>query len=94
MLARGKINIDEAVELLSHSTEAANSAVADDPVYKAELAEDLNSGEVLKIDVADELVAQTLPNGDKETRFDNVIAAGVEKQPSRTAPLAPRASHQ
>ncbi len=48
LLARGKISIDDAVELLDQSSGQMDSPVSDEPLYKAEMEQDLKGSTAQK----------------------------------------------
>lgn len=73
LLARGKISIDEAVDLLNHASRVVNSGSSDDSMDKPKLGEENGAGEVLKIEVDEAMVGQKSPVNEKESQSNNVI---------------------
>ncbi len=73
LLARGKISIDEAVDLLNYSGGVVKSGIGEDPMDKNKLGEEYDSGEVLKIEVADENVGEKPLHHEKENQSENVV---------------------
>lgn len=61
LLARGKISIDEAVEMLDPSKQESGSQEGDEPLYKAEMAEGFDAEEVIRIKLDDDLEIEELP---------------------------------
>ena len=73
LLARGKISIDEVVELLDQSPRLTDYAESDQPLYKAEIGDGLNAGEAFNIKVDDQLAVDELPAKEKETQLDEIL---------------------
>ncbi len=72
-LARGKISIDEAVELLDQSPRLADYAESDQPLYKAEIGDGFDARAAFEIKADDQLAIEELPAKEKETQFDDIM---------------------
>jgi len=72
LLARGKINIDEAVGLLSQSSETVLLAENDETIYKAEMIGDQDVAKAIKVDET-EKTANVIA--------DEMVLKGIEKKP-------------
>ena len=86
LLARGKINIDEAVELLDQSSGQTDSPVSDEPLYKAEMERGFNATEVVKIKVDNELATEKIPAKENNIQLNDMMQSeiknnGIRKQP-------------
>ncbi len=76
LLARGKITIDEAVDLLGHTHKSSPSESNEDIVYKAEVRADLESGKTIRVNKEDIMSAA----GDEK---NSVTEAQVENNKGR-----------
>jgi len=72
-LARGKISIDEAVELLDQSPRLADYAESDQPLYKAAIGNGFDARAAFEIKADDQLAIEELPAKEKETQFDDIM---------------------
>ena len=85
LLARGKISIDDAVELLDHSSGQMDSPASDEPLYKAEMEQGFDATVAVKIKVDDELATKKILAKEKDIQL-NVMQSeiknnGKSKQP-------------
>jgi hypothetical protein len=74
LLARGKITIDEAVEMLDRPESTANVA-ADEPVYKAE------SGRLFDADNSADLKSERSTSFELDEQFSSASLAAKNRQP-------------
>ena len=77
LLARGKISIDEAVEMLDRSSVESGSQDGDEPLYKAEMVEGFDAEEVMKIKLDDDLEIEELPVKGKGIHTSETIQSGI-----------------
>ncbi len=99
LLARGKISIDEAVELLSRSSDIGLAEENEDPVYKAEVighqenVEALKVEEMLKADSTDDtefaLKEKKTINASRKPRWLRVRVSNLESGKSKVSVNVP-----
>ena len=86
LLARGKINIDEAVELLDQSSGQMDSPVSDEPLYKAEMEQGFDATEVVKITVDDELATEKVPAKEKYIQPNDMAQSEIKNNGNSKQP--------
>ena len=79
LLARGKISIDEAVDLLDRSAADAGPATADEPLYKAEMDQGFDGEDVAKIKISEEFGFADQP--ETEDMSTSIKQKGNSQQP-------------
>jgi predicted HTH domain antitoxin len=86
LLARGKISIDEAVEMLDHSSGQTNSLLSDEPLFRAEMEQDFDAVEEVKIKIDDDLSTEKIPTIGEDIQSNDMMQSeiktnGNSKQP-------------
>ena len=78
LLARGKITIDEAVELLDHSSGQTDSPGSDEPLYKAEMEQGFDAAEAVKIKADDDLATEKLPAKENDIQANDIMQSEIK----------------
>lgn len=88
LLARGKISIDEAVELLDHSSGQTNSLLSDDdePLYKAEVEQGFDDAEAVKIKIDDDLVTEKILVKENDFQANDMMQSEIKNNGNSKQP--------
>ena len=86
LLARGKISIDEAVELLDHSSGQTDSSPGNEPIYKAEVEQGSDAAEAVKIKVGDDLATEKIPAKEKDIQANDIRQSEIKNNGNSKQP--------
>jgi hypothetical protein len=86
LLARGKISIDEAVELLDHSLGQTNRLLSDEPLYRAEVEQGFDAAEAVKIKIDDDLATEKIPAKEKDFQANTMMQSEIKNNDNSKQP--------